>query len=468
MPRPISFKLLYLLLGLAAVLIACQTAPSAENQAPTASFTVTEESGARSFSFDAGGSSDPDGEVASYAWDFGDGETATGETATASHSYAEPGEYTVTLTVTDDDDAKASSSEQVEANYTSGEVEQEFGDLSDDTSTLVTAGFQSEGAVALSLMPPFPAMGGFSLDMLMADLLEPRSAAKLLAPQAHSDSDLPRGTYEYDAATGDWVPVAGGDTLVLRWSYENFEPSTTHQAELAVDWDVASATEVVDDGFGSMIEVPTDMSASLSVDGDEVAAFALAADWYESDTCGPILEPSSLSLSGYVGDDSARLELDLGFSIGDDTISTQGQVIASAGADSATFDWDLSMNGAVTRDGNCFLANFDLESGSLAFGISATVAGETDSLEFAVDFSNIVMDEFGAVTSVELSNGVITLNGLAAVTFEGTLNDQNGNGVPGENVTLSFADGTTMTLEAFLLSSGGLPAPLVSPLSLLF
>ena len=457
---------LYLLLAVMLALVACQTAPPAENQAPTASFIVTEGSGTRSFSFDAGGSSDPDGEIASYAWDFGDGETATGETP--SHSYAEPGSYTVTLTVTDDNDAEASTSEQVEANYTSGEVEQEFGDLGDDTSTLVTAGFQSEGAVAFSMMPPFPAMGGFSLDMLMSGLLEPRSAAKLLAPQAHSDSDLPRGTYEYDAATGDWVPVASGDTLVLRWSYEDFGGST-HEAELVVDWDVASDTLVVSDGFGGTAEVPTDMNASLTVDGNEVASLDLSADWYEDAACaGPILEPSSLSLSGYVGDDSARLELDLGFSIGDDTISTQGQVTASAGADSATFDWDLSVNGAMTRDDNCFLANFDLESGSVAFGISATVAGETDSLEFAVDFSNIVMDEFGAVTSVELSNGVITLNGLAAVTFEGTLDDQNGNGVPGENVTLSFADGTTMTLEAFLLSSGGLPAPLVSPLSLLF
>ena len=54
-------------------------------------------------SFDGSGSSDPDGTIASYAWDFGDGATGTGTTPV--HTYASPGDYTVALTVKDNSGA---------------------------------------------------------------------------------------------------------------------------------------------------------------------------------------------------------------------------------------------------------------------------------------------------------------------------------------------------------------------------
>jgi PKD repeat protein len=51
-------------------------------------------------SFSGAGSSDVDGTIVSYAWDFGDGAIGSGVTAT--HIYADNGTYVVTLTVTDD------------------------------------------------------------------------------------------------------------------------------------------------------------------------------------------------------------------------------------------------------------------------------------------------------------------------------------------------------------------------------
>ncbi|MER7447909.1 PKD domain-containing protein [Microbacterium sp. NPDC097977] len=81
----------------------------APNQAPTAAFTTAATNLA--LSVNAGGSADPDGAIASYAWDFGDGSTGTG--ATATRTYTAGGTYTVTLTVTDDRGATATSTKTV-------------------------------------------------------------------------------------------------------------------------------------------------------------------------------------------------------------------------------------------------------------------------------------------------------------------------------------------------------------------
>ncbi|NPE29510.1 PKD domain-containing protein, partial [Methanococcoides sp. SA1] len=49
--------------------------------------------------FDGSASSDPEGAIVSYNWDFGDGNTGIGKTTT--HTYTSPNTYTVTLRVTD-------------------------------------------------------------------------------------------------------------------------------------------------------------------------------------------------------------------------------------------------------------------------------------------------------------------------------------------------------------------------------
>lgn len=67
------------------------------NVAPTAAFTSTATD--LTADFNAAASNDPDGSIAQYAWEFGDGSTGTGKTAT--RKYANAGTYDVKLTVTD-------------------------------------------------------------------------------------------------------------------------------------------------------------------------------------------------------------------------------------------------------------------------------------------------------------------------------------------------------------------------------
>ncbi|GAA4359798.1 PKD domain-containing protein [Angustibacter luteus] len=79
------------------------------NQSPTAAFGSTTTD--LKVDFDATGSHDPDGTIAGYAWDFGDGAHDTG--ATPSHTYADPGTHQVVLTVTDNQGATAQVTQAV-------------------------------------------------------------------------------------------------------------------------------------------------------------------------------------------------------------------------------------------------------------------------------------------------------------------------------------------------------------------
>jgi YVTN family beta-propeller protein len=73
------------------------------NQGPTAAFTSASAVAGSPTSFDASGSSDPDGSVAHYSWEFGDGSTLADAGATPAHTYAVAGTYTVKLTTTDNE-----------------------------------------------------------------------------------------------------------------------------------------------------------------------------------------------------------------------------------------------------------------------------------------------------------------------------------------------------------------------------
>jgi PKD repeat protein len=86
------------------------------NLSPTASFTATPASGAAPLvvAFNAAASSDSDGSITRYAWNFGDGGTTSSTGSTASRTYGSAGTYTVTLTVTDNRGATASTTRTVQ------------------------------------------------------------------------------------------------------------------------------------------------------------------------------------------------------------------------------------------------------------------------------------------------------------------------------------------------------------------
>lgn len=112
--RSLKVKIIVLLVGIAlivGILSGCQEeepSPPA-NVEPTADFTATVNNTTVTFE---DGSSDTDGNITAWSWDFGDGNTSTLQNP--EHTYEKDDKvYTVTLTVTDDDDATATKTKEV-------------------------------------------------------------------------------------------------------------------------------------------------------------------------------------------------------------------------------------------------------------------------------------------------------------------------------------------------------------------
>jgi alpha-tubulin suppressor-like RCC1 family protein/PKD repeat protein/lysophospholipase L1-like esterase len=83
------------------------------NLPPTARFSASATDGTAplAINFNARASTDSDGSVASFSWDFGDGSTASG--AVVSHVYGQPGTFQAHLTVTDNGGAQGLASQTI-------------------------------------------------------------------------------------------------------------------------------------------------------------------------------------------------------------------------------------------------------------------------------------------------------------------------------------------------------------------
>jgi PKD repeat protein len=187
------------------------------NVPPTAAFTADVDQLA--VVFDGSASSDPDGSIVSYAWNFGDGTNGTG--ATASHTYAQAGPYTVTLTVTDDDGGTGTISHPVTASNDPVTV------ASDTFERQVTGGFgQADVGGAWSLggtTADFAVNGGqgrITLPSAGAGRTARLAAATATDTDVRADMSLdkvPTGTSAFAYVSAIARNVGGSSDYRLRW-----------------------------------------------------------------------------------------------------------------------------------------------------------------------------------------------------------------------------------------------------------
>ncbi len=287
---------------------------------------------------------------------------------------------------------------------------------------------------------------------------EPLGKSFRAAFRVFAATSLPRGVYAFDADNWRWTKEGEADVLSLTWPYDPDYPDYSSPdypdgpgegalSTLVLDWAAGAPTVSVSTPWGEQVEAPTALNFSLVAGGVSAADVTVSLDYYTADTCGgSILEPTRLAVDG----SGTLLTLEnVGYSVteGDqDTIATQGTLTLAADAERLTLSWEVAVNGDLTRE-PCFSSSFLPESGSVATSLDATLGGEAYSLAFGLEFDGLDIAE----GSVDLRGGYLTLDGENALTFSGRLDDRNGNGVPGEGVTVTFADGSSKTLEQLLL-----------------
>ena len=312
-------------------------------------------------------------------------------------------------------------------------------DLSDQLLAVLERAAQDKGVVALQ---------GFPQDALMTNpffgygvsAAQRRAGGTNRMLGALAKNDLPRGDYTYD---GQWRRTGDSDDLSLTWPYDAKPETSAPDAATATatfDWNALSPT-VQADAYGETLEVPTGLRMTLTADGQSAADITAQTTYYTG--CGKTtLEPTSLTVNGT----GSLLQLEnVGYQVREsdagDSVTTQGKV--SLTDSPLTLEWNVAVNGELTRQ-NCLTQNFVPTDGSLSLSLSG-FEGDTKSVALELSFSG---------TTAPDVRGSLVVNDDAsrAVTFSGELSDANGNGVPGDDVTVRFPDGSSTTLENLLES----------------
>ena len=390
------------------------------NQGPVAvaKADVTSGPAPLTVTFDASGSSDADGSIASYTWAFGDGSIGTG--AKVTHIYGAPGVFTATLTVTDNAGAKSTNNVPISIsaadNCTDSSIAWQGGAI-DNFTDLVEAQFDvipqaaaTDGLIGLSqgtgvMWSSFATLIRFST----ANRIDVRNGAVYAADSAISYvpgksyhfrviADVPahrydvfvqpEGAAEQALATGyAFRTEQQGVTALNHWAHcaglgAQRVCNFTAAAKTRNRPPIAAATPTPISGDAPLL-VRYDASSSSDADGSIVSY-----EWTFGDNTAAVSTSGTSHTYTQAGDYTATLKVtDNAGAVG--TKTTTIQVRSPAGAcqtSSATFQ-----NHAMTAQSGAFTVDFDVTPSGAnmdgGVGLAALTVANYADLATAVRFN---------------------------------------------------------------------------------
>ena len=183
--------------------ISYTTSPPIENQPPVALASADVIAGQVPLlvNFDASDSYDPDGNVISYSWTFGDG--GSSDEIYPSHTYVQPGIYTVQLTVTDSEGAIGTTALEIVVTEEIPEVAINF----QPSNVEVPEGFLPDSGYSYDEQRGYGWNGGGRLFPVDRNSYwspdQQHDTIMYINPYQQWEMAVPNGTYEVTVSIGD-------------------------------------------------------------------------------------------------------------------------------------------------------------------------------------------------------------------------------------------------------------------------
>ena len=348
------------------------------NQAPAPAFTGS--CSQLVCSVDGTGSTDPDGSIASYAWDWGDGAASTG--STAAHPFATGGAKTVTLLVTDNLGKTAAVSHMLTATAPGDQPR-----AADAFGRTLTSGWGSAdagGPWTIGTASKYSVSAGLGRTVVTAG----QTNSAMLPAVSSTDSDL-RVTTSVDklpTGGGVYVGIIGrhtgtnleyqarvkvrpdGSVGLSLLSLPGSATVSTLKAEITVPGAATANSAAVKVRLQVVGVTPTTIRAKAwSATGTEPAAWQLTA----TDSLAGLQAPGSVGMNAYLSSSSTVTPVTTRF--GDFSVLPTNQPPQAAFSGSCAV-LTCSVDGGASADPDGAIASY-----SWAWGDGTVTTGATSS-----------------------------------------------------------------------------------------
>lgn len=427
-----------------------------QNALPTASFTATPAD--LHLAVDAAGSTDTDGTIQTYAWDFGDGARATG--VTAAHDYAVPGTYQVTLTVVDDQGGVGTSTQPVtveQADQLKLYAKDTFNRAGSRWGTAAVGGDWSDSGASYYSTNGSQGIASFSRagDTAKANLVGVSAESFTLRTDVALDRTPTGGVMMHQ----NLVRVNGSDSYKVITRFESNGSvrlqivKRVGMAETVLKTvTLANYTYAVGDRLNLRLDVtgtnPTTLALKAWLAGTEEPGASLAT---VTDSQAELQQAGSVGMISYTSGSLTSLPIVL--SVDDYQVSefVDTRVAPSAAFTSTTESLTAKFDAATSTDANGTIASYAWDFGDGSTGTGATAshtyaAAGTYQVKLTVtDNDGLSSEKVAAVEVVRVN--VIPVAKLGTPVVDGLTVSVDGSGSSDSDgsiaaMTWSFGDGT--------------------------